>query len=601
MSSGSLTGRGRIAAAGAWPLWLPAAAAAALLGAAAGSYELRLLAIAGCYALAVLGYQFVFGRIGALSLAQGAFFGLGAYASALLALKLGWDFARSFPAAIALAVVLAALVGATVLRLASHYFALATLAVAELLRILVIEWVDLTGGGNGLPNVPGLVLFDWTVPRGWPVTLFVWAFVALGVALAANYSRSLYGDGARLLRAEPLAAAAAGIDAAGRRMSAFLLSAAFGAAGGALYVHTLGVVSPEAMQFDVMVLILCMAVIGGRNAVPGALVGALLLVHLPEWFRAFESWRYLAYGIGLLLVVVAAPEGLAGAVEALWRRGLAPSPRPVPRAPIPVDATLPAPPFTDDRAILAVQALAMSFGGNRALAGVTLFVRPGEILGLIGPNGSGKTTLLNLLSGFHRPDSGRILLDGRDVTRFPAWRRARAGIARSFQHGALASDLTALDNVAVAARETRPGIRDVLRMPGGDAKRRRARAAALEALAAAGAAHAAGTLAADLSSAERRRVELARALVAEPKVMLLDEPAAGLSDAEKTALRAALRGIAARGVAIIVVDHGMPFLMPLASRIVCLDAGRVIAGGSPAEIVADPEVRRAYLGAGAAA
>ncbi|MBL8663739.1 MAG: branched-chain amino acid ABC transporter ATP-binding protein/permease [Candidatus Odyssella sp.] len=596
-----MSGRARIAAAGAAPLWLAAAAAVAMLAAAAGAYELRLLAIAGCYALAVLGYQFIFGRVGALSLAQGAFFGLGAYASALLALKLGWDFARSFPAAIALAVALAAVVGATVLRLASHYFALATLAVAELMHILVIEWVSLTGGGNGLPNVPGFVLFGWAVPRGWPVTAFVWAFAALGIALAANYSRSLYADGARLLRAEPLAAAAAGIDAAGRRLAAFLLSAAFGAAGGALYVHTLGVVSPEAMQFDVMVLILCMAVIGGRNAVAGAIVGALLLVHLPEWFRALEGWRYLAYGAGLLLVIVAAPEGIAGAVEAPWRRRLGTPAAPSGRTPIP-DAAVPAAraaPFAEDRAILAVQGLAIAFGGNRALAGVTLFVRPGEILGLIGPNGSGKTTLLNLLSGFHRPDAGRIFLDGRDATRDPAWRRARAGIARSFQHGALAGDLTALDNVALAACGIRARAADVFRLPGRDAKRRRARDAALSALAKAGAAGAAHTMGADLAPAERRRVELARALVAEPRVILLDEPAAGLSDAEKAALRSALREIAARGIAIVVVDHGMPFLIPLASRVVCLDAGRVIAAGAPAEVVADPEVRRAYLGAGA--
>jgi branched-chain amino acid transport system permease protein len=597
-----MSGRERIAAAGAWPVWLPAVGVVALLAAAAGAYELRLLAIAGCYALAVLGYQFIFGRVGALSLAQGAFFGLGAYASALLALKLGWDFARSFPAAIALAVLLAAIVGATVLRLASHYFALATLAVAELLRILVVEWVDMTGGGNGLPNVPGIVLFGWTAPRGWPVTVFVWGWVAFGAIIAATYARSLYGDGSRLLRAEPLAAAASGIDAAGRRMAAFLLSAAFGAAGGALYVHTLGVVSPEAMQFDVMVLILCMTVIGGRNAVAGALVGALLLVHLPEWFRALEGWRYLAYGAGLLLVVIAAPEGIAGAVDALWQRAFRAPPQPAPRAG-PQRAPLPpvgaAAPYTDDHAILAGQALGIAFGGNRALAGVTFFLRPGEILGLIGPNGSGKTTLLNLLSGFHRPESGQIFLDGRDVTALAAWQRARAGIARSFQHGALADDLTALDNVAVAASVSRAGVGDAFRLPGRDAKRRRARTAALAALTAAGAAKIAGKPGGDLSAAERRRVELARALVAGPKVILLDEPAAGLSDAEKAALHSALRETAARGIGIIIVDHGMPFLMPLASRVICLDAGRIIAAGAPAEVAAHPEVRRAYLGAGA--
>ncbi len=603
MSDRAQSGRERIAALGAAPIWLPAAAAVGLLGAAAGAYELRLLAIAGCYALAVLGYQFIFGRVGALSLAQGAFFGLGAYASALLALKLGWDFVRSFPAAIALALVLAAIVGGTVLRLASHYFALATLAVAELSRIVVVEWVSLTGGGNGLPNVPGLVLLDWTVPRGWPVTVFVWGWVAVGTLLAANYSSSLYGDGARLLRAEPLAAAAAGIDQAARRMSAFLLSAAFAAAGGALYVHTLGVVSPEALQFDVMVLILCMTVIGGRNAVAGALVGALLLVHLPEWFRAFERWALLAYGAGLLLAVIAAPEGIAGAVEALWRRWLGAPPVP-PQRPAAPAALAPATlPYAEDRAILAAQALGIAFGGNRALSGVTFFLRPGEILGLIGPNGSGKTTLLNLLSGFHRPDSGQIFLDGRNLTALAGWQRARAGIARSFQHGALAADLTALDNVAVAANGAVPCARvaDLFRLPVGDAKRRRARAAALSALAAAGAIKIAGKLGTDLSAAERRRVELARALAAAPKVILLDEPAAGLSDAEKAALRAALREVAARGIGIIVVDHGMPFLMPLASRVLCLDAGHIIAAGTPAEVAADPHVRRAYLGTGAAA
>jgi branched-chain amino acid transport system permease protein len=607
-----MSGRERIAAMGAVPVWLPAAAVVALLGAAAGTYGQRLLAIAGCYALAVLGYQFIFGRIGALSLAQGAFFGLGAYTSALLALKLGWDFTRTFPAAIALALLLAAIVGATVLRLASHYFALATLAIAELLHILVLEWIGLTGGGNGLPNVPGLVLLDWIVPRGWPVTLFVWGWVALGALLAANFSASLYGDGARLLRAEPLAAAASGIDGAGRRMSAFLLSAAFGAAAGALYVHTLGVISPEALQFDQMVLILCMTVIGGRNVVAGALVGALLLVHLPEWFRAFESWRYLAYGAGLLLVIIAAPEGIAGAVDALWRRWLGATPATASRvtAPKPAPAKLaadtsgtvrPGRAYTDDRAILAAQALGIAFGGNRALAGVTFFLRPGEILGLIGPNGSGKTTLLNLLSGFHRPDSGRIFLHGRDVTPLADWQRARAGLARSFQHGALAGDLTALDNVAVAhavaANAARARVSDLLRLPLPDRKRRRGRVAAMAALASVGAAGIAGKMGADLSAAERRRVELARALVAAPKVILLDEPAAGLSDAEKAALRTALRDVAARGIGIIVVDHGMPFLMPLASRVICLDAGQAIAAGTPAEVMADPEVRRAYLGA----
>jgi len=594
-----MNARSILAAAGPAPVWVLAAAAVAVYGTLAQSYGLKLLAIAGCYTLAVLGYQFVFGRIGALSLAQGAFFGLGAYTSALLALKLGWDFARTLPAAIALAVALAAIVGASVLRLGSHYFALATLAVAELLHILAVEWLRLTGGGNGLPGVPGFRLFDFTIPAGWPAALFVWIVVAMGALLAMNYAASLYGDGSRLLRAHPLAAASAGIGEPGRRMAAFLLSAAFGAAGGALYVHTLGVVSPEALQFDVMVLILCMTVIGGRNAVAGAALGALLLVHLPEWFRAFEQWALFAYGAGLLVCIIAAPEGIAGAVEALWRRMFGPPRVAVLAAPAP-PSEMAAPPPAGDTIVLAAQALGIAFGGNRALTGATFHIRAGEIVGLIGPNGSGKTTLLNLLSGFYRPDLGRVLLGGHDVTALPAWRRARLGIARSFQHAALADDMTALDNVAVASAECGPArLANILRLPGRDRRRRQARARAFAALEAVGAAASAGKRGADLGTSERRLVELARALVAEPKVMLLDEPAAGLSEAEKHALQSLLRGLAARGIGIVIVDHGMPFLLPLADRVVCLDAGAILAAGTPQEVAADPAVRRAYLGGAA--
>ncbi|MCW5770749.1 MAG: branched-chain amino acid ABC transporter ATP-binding protein/permease [Rhodospirillaceae bacterium] len=600
-----MSGRPILAAVGPAPLWLLAGGAVAIYAAAANSYQLRLIAIAGCYALAVLGYQFVFGRLGALSLAQGAFFGLGAYASGLLALKLGWDFARSFPAAILLAVVVAAIVGASVLRLASHYFALATLAVAELLRILVVEWVSLTGGGNGLPSVPAIAAFGWSPAPGWQTTAFVWAWVGLGAYLAAAYAASLYGDGSRLLRADPLAAAAVGIDGARRRMAAFLLSAGFGAAGGALWVHTLGVVSPDAMQFDIMVLLLCMTVIGGRNAVPGAILGALLLVHLPEWLRAFERWALFAYGAGLLAAIVLAPEGIAGAVEGVWRRwaGPRPLPRPALRPPLRKNAAPPsaAAGSPDDRAVLATQGVGIAFGGNLALAGVTMFLRRGEILGLIGPNGSGKSTLLNLLSGFYPPDAGRVLFDGQDVGRLPAWRRARAGVARSFQHAALADDLTALDNVAVAAQRAGTArLADMLRLPGRDRRRARARALAYAALDGVAAVRSAGKLGRDLTTAERRRVELARAIVAEPKAILLDEPAAGLSDAEKLALRTSLRELAARGIGILIVDHGMPFLLSLAHRVICLDAGRIVAAGTPAEVAAHPDVRRAYLGKGAA-
>ena len=232
------------------------------------------------------------------------------------------------------------------------------------------------------------------------------------------------------------------------------------------------------------------------------------------------------------------------------------------------------------------------------LRGIDLDIAQGDFLALMGPSGSGKTTLLNLLGGVYRPDTGHIRLADTDITTLPAWRRARLGIARSFQHAALADDMTALDNVAVAAnaawsRSAR--LADILRL-GRDRRHASARQRAMAALVSVGAGLTATKRAADLGAAERQRVELARALAADPKVLLLDEPAAGLSEIEMHALQRLLRQVAARGIGIVVVDHGMPFLLPLADRVVCLDAGTVLASGAPREVAADPAVRAAYLG-----
>jgi branched-chain amino acid transport system permease protein len=279
-----------------------------------GPYELRLLTVAGTYTLMVLGYQFIFGHAGALSLAQATFFGLGAYATGIAATTLGWDFLLTFPLSIALPTVLAAIVAAPVLRLESHYFALATLGVAQVVLLVAVNWTELTGGANGIPGVPGIVLFDTPVPRGWPLLFFVWSLVLLGALIAWIVLRGRWRLAFEVLRENPIAAASLGIDGARLRLSAFLASAAYAGAGGALYVHTLRVVSPEALGFPIMVACLAMTVIGGRIHILGAVLGALLLVHLPEWFRPLELYRNVAYGAALLLTIIVAPWGLVGTV-----------------------------------------------------------------------------------------------------------------------------------------------------------------------------------------------------------------------------------------------------------------------------------------------
>ena len=553
------------------------------------SYDLRVFTLAGVYALLTLGFQFIFGHAGALALTQGTFFGVGAYITALLALNLGWGFEATLPLAIAGPVLLALVVAAPVLRLESHYFALATLGIGQVMLLVAVQWQSVTGGANGLPGVPGIVLFGWTVPRGLPLAAFVWGLVAIGALLAWRLTRGLLGRAYTVMRENDIAAMSLGLDIWHLRFVAFLLSAVYAGAAGALYVHTIRVISPEVLEFHVMVAVLTMAVVGGRTGIAGAIVGAFLLVHLPEWFRFLDKYYLIAYGAVLLAMIIVAPWGLVGGLERLRARIFPEAP---PRAPQPVPLVTGGR-VTGGGPLLEIRDIAIAFGGVRALDGVSLLLERGEIFGLIGPNGSGKTTLVNCVTRIYTPQSGAIAFAGEDVTRLAPYEVARRGIARTFQSVNLVDDLTALDNVAVArAGLERSGVRRAL----GDDGLRRARAHAMGLLERLDVAQVAMQPCGGLAYGLKRRVEIARALALEPQLLLLDEPAAGLNAAEQADLAVRLRTFARDGLTLLVIEHNMPFLMPLAGRMACLDYGRLIASGTPAEIRAHPRVIEAYLG-----
>lgn len=544
---------------------------------AGDAYSLRLLTVAGIYALAAIGYQFVFGHAGALSLAQGAFFGFGAYVAGILSVRMGAGFEVTFPAAMAASTALAALVALPVLRLQSHYFALATLGIGQVVLLIAVNWESVTGGANGIPNVPVLSLFGATVGRGWPMLLLVWSLVAIGALVARRLTGGLTGAALRLMREQPMAAEASGIDIRRLRFAAFLLSALYGGAAGALQVHTVRVVSPEVLEFPVMVMLLAIAVIGGRTSVAGAILGAVLLVHLPEWFRPLERYYLMAYGVALLAMIVAAPWGLVGSLRRARQHWL-----PEPEPPLPAAGAIPVgrPP-----ARLEISGLTRRFGGVRAVDGIDLAVAPGESVGIVGANGSGKTTLLNMIAGAENPDSGRIGWAHADITGLPPYRIARAGIARSFQTLKLVDGMTALDNVAAAAWHEFGGP-----------DRAAARAAAMGLLQKLDLAQAAWKPCGALPPGLRRRVEIARAVIRGPALLLLDEPAAGLTAAERDSLAGTLAALNDDGTTVVVVEHDLAFLEKSVARIVCLDQGRIIADGAPADVRADPAVIAAWLG-----
>jgi len=559
-------------------------------------YDLRVFTLVGIYSILVLGYQFIFGHAGALALTQGAFFGIAAYVTGILGAKFGWSFPVTFPLSIVAPVLVAVVVAIPVLRLESHYFALATLGIAQVALLIAIKWESVTGGANGLAGVPGIGAFGLVLPRGYPTLAFVWGIAGVCALVAWWLMRSLRGRAFQLMRTSELAAMSIGLDTARLRFLAFLLSAAFAGIAGALHAHTLRVVSPEVLEFHVMVTCLTMAVIGGRTRVVGAFLGAFLLVQLPEWFRFLEHYYLIAYGGALLAMIIVAPDGLVGLLDRIGAR-LGLRPRHTLPAPVPLPSAAPED-VTAEVPLLSVNGLTKRFGGVAALEDVSFQVDRGEIVGLIGPNGSGKTTLVNIVTGLTPADAGEVRLMGQDITHDPAFRIVQRGVARTFQLIELVDDMTCLENVAVArltklgagfGRSRSPTEVDA---PFGLAKRQAAHL--LERL---GMLEAAFEPAGNLAQGLRRRLEIARALAAEPRLLLLDEPAAGLNEIEQQDLAIRLKGLRTSGLALVVIEHNVPFLMAIADRLVCLNAGRVIAVGKPSDVRADPNVVAAYFGA----
>lgn len=532
------------------------------------SYLLRLLAIAGCYTIVTIGYQRIFGELGVLSLAQGAFFAIGGYTIAILGQRTGLDGLFLLPATIVGATAVALIVAPPMLKLASHYFALASLAVAQLVLLAAVNFESLTGGSNGLSGLPPLRLAGITIDSGAPLTITIWIVVAL-CALVFWLPGGLALLRRHILREAPLAAQALGLNPARWRIASFAFSAACAGIAGGLYVQATGVVAPDIAELAVMINVLAMSVIGGRGRVVGAIIGALILAFLPETLRFIGGWQLFAWGAAMLLMLVLAPGGIAGLLENLLPfRPVAPPAQPTAHLP------------PSDRSVLRVENLRKTFGGVIAVDDISLTISPKEIVGVIGANGAGKTTLLNLLSGFERVDAGTIDWRDDDITSAPAHERARKGIGRSFQTDQLPGDIHVVDAIAAAT----PEMRDL-------AKARREATAIVERLALTQ--HAQRPLS-DLAPATRRLVDIARAVAASPSLLLLDEPTSGLNAAERLLLGQTLRGLRDDGLSLLLVEHDIGFLFSLADRIVCLDQGRVVADGTPGDLAERADLRHFF-------
>jgi branched-chain amino acid transport system permease protein len=568
----------------------------------ASPFSITLLNYIGIYALVVLGLVLLTGVGHMLSFGQAAFVGIAAYATAWATALHGLSPWIGLLIGLALTGAVAALLGAVTLKLGGHFLSLSTIAWGLALYYLFGNLPGL-GGFNGLADVPPIALFGRPLTSSTEIFYLIWAILLLAMLLAGNLLGSREGRAMQALRGGAVMVESLGIDAYRVKVVTFVLAALLAALSGWLYAHLSRFVSPAPFDVRAGIDYVLMTMVGGHQYILGSVVGAgaiTLLKNsiqdvLPRIARgASGQLEIVVFSVLFIVVLQYARGGVMAVVDRAVARlaprragaGAVPDAEPLPRRPQPETGEV----------VLAAEDLNRRFGGLVAVNDVSFAVKAGEILGLIGPNGAGKSTLFNLVTGALAADGGRVLFRGEDITRWPQRRIARAGVARTFQHVKLRPRMTCLDNVLLGAYgRTQAGfVAGALRLD--RREEARARAEAARQLARVGLSGKLHELAGNLPLGSQRVLEIARALAADPVLLVLDEPAAGLRRLEKQALADLLKNLKREKLTILLVEHDMEFVMGAVDRIVVMDFGQKLCEGAPAAIRADKRVQDAYLG-----
>ena len=564
------------------------------------------------YTILVASLDLVTGCIGDISIGHAGLFAVGAYTMAILnstaAANAGstiqvfyeWPFLASMAAAVIVTALFGFLLGFPSLKASGPYLAVTTIAYGSIIHTIINEQEALTNGTKGIQMSPlhiGSLSLDgnnfiWVV---YPCLLLVMYF-------KSNLSKSFWGRAFEAIKYSSIAAESCGISKTRFKISAFVLSAAIAGLAGALFTHLDNYVAPDTFTLDFSILALMALIFGGVRSILGNAIGMALVVILPDLFTWFKDWRLMVFGILLLLALFYLPYGIAGLVRNYFEKWFPALKTDYDLAKLRENAKGLQLKFNTTESSkeipLRLEALEMRFGGLVAVNKLEMSLKPGGIHGLMGPNGSGKSTTVNLITGLYQPTQGQVFIFGKPSNKVKPYQRAYMGVARTFQNLQLFSDLSVLDNVMVGLhKHYRSSLVSILLgLPKVKREEEAHLAEAFKWLEFVGLDHLATEKAKNLAYGQARRLEIARALALQPKILLLDEPAAGLTSKEIQEFNAIIRKVKEAGMAVLLIEHHMEMMMQISDEITVLDFGRKIAGGTPLEVQKNPQVIKAYLG-----